>query len=75
MLVQTNKTDKCIYLKGGIVLSCNYLESFKEKETSHQKREGVLRAEKRKMKVNNNAAKIYSWNMMRAFWRRAIWEH
>lgn len=42
---------------------------------AHQKREGVLRAEKRKMQVNNNAAKMYSWNMMRAFWRRAIWEH
>ena len=73
MLVQTNKTDK-----GGIVLSCTYLESFKEKETpkiAHQRREGVLSAEKRKMQVNNNAAKMYSWNMMRAFWRRAIWEH
>lgn len=77
MLVQTNKINlrNIIYLKRGIMASCKYLESFKEKEApemAHQRSD--LRAEKRKMQINNNSGKVCSWNMMKAFLRRAIWE-
>ena len=79
MLVQTNKINlrNVIYLKRGIMVSCKYLESFKGKEAPEMacQRRGDLRAEKRKMQIDNNSGKMYSWNMMKAFLRRATWEH